>query len=330
MYINELIGEMLFAKNLGEAMALTGRERSTWIARRLLARLPCQQGAEICGGFRVTPRGAVPCGCVRLRSELVPLFESGLWPLAILRSQLKPGSIVKTPKLAWTITSSEEELAHSVDSLISFLLRIIDSQLVVKGPPSASVSVHDRDAQSLTVSIIERLLLVQSIFFSEYHATFLWPEVLATLTRASDRFFEIGKFGVFEGLIQARRVVVLDFGDSKLAAASTTRPQSENTVRAFEFFLDAVFRADAGLVVFSKQGLMPAGGSSAGYKPDFSAPLQRTRRDANNKLRFESTKSLSRTAVSIQDVLSQGAWDRLLELLARGQSAIDSLEAVTV
>jgi hypothetical protein len=265
-----------------------------------------------------------------MRSELVPLFESGLWPLAILRSQLERGFLAKLPKLAWTQTQAGEVHEASVEPLLSFLLRITDSQLVVKGAPSASVSARARDAQSLTVSIIERLLLVQSIFFSEYHATFLWPEVLATLARTPDRFLEVGKFGIFEQLIQARRVVVVDFCNTKLAAASATRPQAENTSRAFEYFLDAVFRADAGLVVFSQQTLLAPGGSASGYKPDFSAPMQRSQRDANNRLRFESTKASARTTASMQDILSQGAWDRLLELLARGQSAIDSLEAVPV
>jgi hypothetical protein len=332
MFIDELIGEIRFAAELGESLGLRGGERAAWIAERFYSRLPCQRGKgeETCGGFRVTPRGAVPCGCVRFRAELLPLLESGVWQGVLLNSHLQKGFVPPVPALAWSANPQGSVVGPAERSFLSLLIRILDSLLSVKGVPKASVSVRDCDARSLSVRILERLLLVQSLFFSEYHASFLWVELQASLSRHPGAASQIERFSFFEKLMQGRKLVVVDFGDAKLGGSGAQRGQPEGTTRAFEFFLESVSRADAGLLAFSRQSLLPSREGSAGFQPDFAAPLRRTVRDENNRLRFESTRASLRPAPCLQDVLSAGSWDRLLELLARGQTVLDSLITLQV
>jgi hypothetical protein len=332
MFIDELIGEIRFAAELGESLGLRGGERAAWIAERFYNRLPCQRvkDEETCGGFRVTPRGAVPCGCVRFRSELLPLLESGVWQAVLLRSQLERGFVPSLPILAWSSRPQGAESSQFDQSFLSLLIRILDSLLSVKGVPTASVSVRDCDVRSLSVRILERLLLVQSLFFSEYHASFLWTELQASLSRYPSADSQAERFSFFEKLMQGRKLVVVDFGDIKFGGSGAQRGQPEAALRAFEFFLESVSRADAGLLAFSRQPLLPSRGGAAGFQPDFAAPMRRAVRDENNKLRFESTRASLRPAPSLQDVLSAGSWDRLLELLARGQAVLDSLATVHV
>jgi hypothetical protein len=214
------------------------------------------------------------------------------------------------PRLAWTTLPQEDKRRAS---FFHFLIGLLNARVVAEGAPSPSVSFEEHDLQAQSLRILDRLLFVQSLFFSDFHASFLWPRIRHAFLK-----YKAEGFDDLRALWEGRSLVVVDFEQSKLATSGVD-------VAAFEFFVGELCRADLGLVVFSGQPLLRPVQNSEDFQVDYARPMKRSYRDANNKWRVESSRQQNRAATLVQDVLSAGACDRLFETLARGQHILESL-----
>ncbi len=323
MYMKRIIGEIKFAQEMAQGSFRNG-EAPARMLERMLAKLPCQVASVddgSCLGFCVGKSGARPCGCALFLSALDSLARSGF--LKSLTSldlqQFAPiGGAHKVDlglELAWSRISDG---TSSTLYLFRFLIALSSARFSVEGHVFLEQFLKERDLQVLSFGVLNRLRFVQSIFYSDFHASFLWP-----IVRQSFLAYKPDGFENAHALIAGRSLIVLDFEQMSLSSSGVDLP-------AFELFLSEISRTDAGLVVFSKQTLLAAPEKPFGYQPQFDRPLRKSFRDEKNKWRVESSKVSQRVAPSVEDLLSMGSWDRLVELLAKGQRVIDLLLRQTV
>ncbi len=312
MYVTKILAEVQFARELAAGLFREG-EPGARVLARIVAKLPCQAvgpDADPCLGFRVEAQGARPCACALLKSALTPLASWGA-----LETVLECGAVGRLPhdlmpQLAWTTLAQTEERKAA---FFRFLVGLLNARIVAEGAPSSSVSPGENDLQAQSLRILDRFVLVQNLFFSDFHASFSWPRI-----RHAFLSYKAEGFDDLRLLWEGRSLVVVDFGALKLATSGVD-------VGAFEFFIGELCRSDKGLVVFSGQPLVRPAQESDGFSVDYTNPMKRSYRDANNKWRLESSRQQNRAVVAVQDVVSAGAWDRTLEALARGQHILDSL-----
>jgi hypothetical protein len=311
MRFENMCSELKFAQSFGKAAFRNGSSPDFFLTR-LLQSLPCQieqSENEPCLGFRIEPNGARPCGCALLKGQLSPMTQCGWWESIFHLASFDKIQHSPMPKLAFVCTENPESRRLM---LFRFLLAFAYARSLLEDTFPAPTN-NSTDLQSLSIRVLEKLFTVQGLFLSDYHASFLWSHIETAFGSYKAEGFE-----TLQTLYKGRQLVLLDFEQNTLA------PNAPD-VRAFEFFVSEISQTKAGLIVFSSQKLLQSREQSGGYDINFERPMRRSYRDNTGKWRIESSKASHKPHSAFQDVVSAGSWDRLLELLARGQKILDSI-----
>lgn len=189
---------------------------------------------------------------------------------------------------------------------------------VAHAPPRLS------QAQIAARAQCEMFLAVESLFASKSLCVLPWEMVRSAYYAhfAGQEQRALSRQQVIDSL-HGRRLCVLALDDKQMQMKSGVNPE----VNAFEEFIADVARSHVGLVVFALQPLIRPPNSEAGILDfDYAVDTRESYRDEKNRLRFVSKRARLKPQGSLQDCLRVGSFDRLAELLALGQEALDAME----
>lgn len=285
---------------------------------RLLELLPCQEASGLktampippCAGFTLRPAHSLqpicaPCPCAQARTQLDPKRLARLFRFNF--SELRPQSVLHEAPLAWHQAQTPDEAqSHILEILFSLAAR--SDRPFRREPGFAQVNANAlHGTHKSTVKFLDKLIAFYGVFFSK-NAQFLeWTQIQEAFSPFVSTLRAHQQVSPRENMMKilsSSRLVVLNLAPVQFRIKAGSNPE----ISAFENFLSEASRFDCALVCSSLQPLVRARapGRSA-YTPRYFAPTQK------------------KSKPPIQEILRQGCFDRLLELLMRGQFHLDAL-----
>lgn len=162
---------------------------------------------------------------------------------------------------------------------------------------------------------VKRAQCLHHFFYSPVHFVVSWDEVQQKIDKQD--YFEELKNKMAPG-----RVAIVDFGEIVFRVKAGANPE----LTQLETFVSLADQMDCSLVALSSQELLPSKRSGV-LDFDYGSDARTSYRDADNKLRFTSTKAAAAPAMSLRECLKQGTFDRLISLLQQGQDFLDKLRS---
>ncbi len=309
---------------------------------RLSALLPCQKPepgdtSPTCTGlgFDNSAQGnqeflqpmVFACPCKMAKTKLRYLFASG-----VLRSESLSFTVKShLPELAWHV--SESPVATVQDALQALLVLAKDTPVLEDKFLPPRWIPHLTPHQKRSLNFFEKLAHFQKPLFESGRIFLRWKHVVQLFsTRPARRdkgwineptLFESRE--EFTDQLRSDSVVFL-----ALESATFLSRRASTEADLFEAFLGSLSNSGAGLVVFATQPLVDETEDFLGGMLDYRAKPRGTFRDAQGKLRFESSKVSAQLPIGVNRCLRQGAYDRLLEMLMVGQSHLDNSKKESV
>ncbi len=252
------------------------------------------------------------CKCVCIKKKYQNLNSTNIaihkietnWPL-------KKG-MVDTKFIAWhTVSSANEGIQFST----AFMIKCI------------SVSIYKNDiSDELRKNIDTKYIFYfDKIISNKKSSLFFWSEIKKYYLYDinNDNKEKKSRTHFYNNLLPKKKLIVLCFEDSFFRLRSGTNFE----LFAFEQFINDMINSDNSLVIFSTQKLLPDQRKIENFISDYSVSFK---------------KNLDEQKISVQQAMEPdykiardkrfiepnriGAFDRLIELLAKGQNFINSLE----
>lgn len=259
----------------------------------------CDGNIRLVDAGHVHELNAVTCEC---RRRLVQSDASVAKSLLQKFSTLDLRELSKVPEMAWNQCS--EVFAPS----FALSAAIVAAEL--------GEFAFD-DWQCGAMRDVKRIQCLAKVFCSNSHVLLSWS------TLAGDNA-HLPALEVVRGLVAGKQLVVLAIDTLPFRVKAGANPE----ITAFENFLSLLEHCEVGLVCSSAQSFFPASKSSL-LDFDYRQDSRSSYRDAENKLRFTSSKASATSVFSLQECLKQGAFDRLLAVLAQGQETLDEVRKKT-
>lgn len=263
---------------------------------------PCESRLELASAVDVLNPDARRCRCVVGISQLKENLSLPALTLMLKKLTQFSGDI-SLPAFAWQVESDDGMGAHSLQAF--FALEV--QKLIL------------RNAEDKT-DPFKLLFVVQGSQVSSQHFSITFDEVYNAFSHVSRNDGRREFLKRLETAL-ASKTVLLFMGESIFRIKSGANSE----LVAFEEFLNFLSAQNCGLVVSSRQELVNTSQQKSILNVDYGVDTRTSYRDSQQRLRFTSVKSSERGNLALAQILKQGAFDRLLELLSQGQGLLDSL-----
>lgn len=252
------------------------------------------------------------CKCVYIKKKYQNLNSTNLaihkieanWPL-------KKG-MVDTKFLAWhTVTSANEGIQFS----IAFMIKCISVSIYNK-------NISDELKQNMDT---KHIFYFDNIISNKKSTLFFWSEIKKYYIHDinSDNKEKKLRTHFYNHILPNKKLIVVCFEESFFRLRSGTNFE----LFAFEQFINDMINSDNGLVIFSTQKLLPEQIKNENFISDYSISFKKNLDEQKISLQqaMEPDYKIARDERFIEPN-RVGAFDRLIELLAKGQNFINSLE----
>ncbi|APJ02743.1 hypothetical protein AXG55_01900 [Silvanigrella aquatica] len=290
-----------------------------------LTNLPCPQSNSKnkinCDGFylKFEQQQAAPtqydCKCAYLKKLLqnnkitaIPFHKiEPYWPL-------KKG-MVDTPILAWhEVSSSAESVQYALAFMIKFFSTTIYRNNFNLIPKELEFSAEAKN-----------LIYIHNILFNPKSSFLFWSEIKKYYLHDfhNENHEKKLRAHFYNNLLPKKTLIVLCFEETFFRLRSGTNFE----LYAFEQFINDLTNSDNSLIVFSMQKLLTEKDKLNNYKTDFTISYKKSLDEKKVSLQhaMEPDYKISKDERFIEPNRI-GAFDRLIELLAKGQNIISSLE----
>ncbi len=296
--------------------------KNSFSARDFLINLSCQsldsKNKAKCEGFflKFENNFSAPtqydCKCVCITKKYQNLNSNNIaihkietnWPL-------KKG-MVDTKFLAWfTVPSANEGVQFS----IAFMIKCI------------SVSIYKNEiSEELRKNIeVKYMFYFDKIISNKKSSLFFWSEIKKYYLNDTNNDNKEKKLRThfYSNILPKKKLIVLSFEESFFRLRSGTNFE----LFAFEQFINDMINSDNSLVIFSTQKLLPDQRKNVNFILDYSVNFKKDldERKVSVQQAMEPDFKIARDNRFIEPNRI-GAFDRLIELLAKGQNFINSLE----
>ena len=306
------------------------QQKNSFNVNDFLINLSCQsidsKNKTTCEGFFLkfeSPSSAptqYDCRCVYIKKIFQKLNSNNTtinkveanWPL-------KKG-MVDTKFLAWhTVSSASEGIQYST----AFMIKCI------------SVSIYKKDKTLNKIDFIPNefikstdtkyLFYFDKILSNNDSSLFFWSDIKKYYLQDINSDFKERKFRThfYENILPKKKLIVLCFEESFFRLRSGTNFE----LYAFEQFINDMINSDNSIVIFSTQKLLPDQTKIGNFISDYSVSFKKNldERKISIQQAMEPDYKIARDERFIEPN-RVGAFDRLIELLAKGQNFINSLE----
>ena len=229
------------------------------------------------------------------------------WPL-------KKG-MVNSKIIAWQECSSA---AESIQLSIAFMIKCI-SIITYKNSKSTSLNSLSLNKDNIYLEYFK------DIISNEISSLYFWNDIKKYYINNRDSFSneKTNRSLFYKEILPKRKLVILCFEDTNFRLRSGTNFE----LFAFEQFINDLTLANNSLIVFSKQKLLPNKNKKINYLDNYSISFKKSLDEQKYSIQeaMEPDYKLSRDERFIE-ANKIGAFDRLIELLAKGQNYINRLE----
>jgi len=229
------------------------------------------------------------------------------WPL-------KKG-MVNSKIIAWQECSSA---AETIQLSIAFMIKCISIITYKKYNSSfPNLSLYNKDNIYLEY--------FKDIISNKISSLYFWNDIKKNYINNRDSFSneKTNRSIFYKDILPKNKLIILCFEDTNFRLRSGTNFE----LFAFEQFINDLTLANNSLIVFSKQKLIPNKSKKLNYLDNYTISFKKSLDEQKYSIQeaMEPDYKLSRDE-RYTEANKIGAFDRLIELLAKGQNYINTLE----